>query len=337
LNTPISVIIPTHNRAHLLPRAIKSVLGQLQEADEILVIDDGSTDDTAAVINRFHHVRFLKKARGGAGSARNLGIAESRNPLVAFLDSDDEWLPGKLALQRQLMDAMPGVSYCFSDFRAVKSTGKIYPRHLRQWHRDPRPWDEILGPGEQYSSIAPLPDEMPDFRIHRGNLYAQLMERPYIPTFTLIYRKDTGDPAPLFACDLPIFEDWEFFGLLASGRTGAYLDCETAIQHGHDGFRLTQAHPIIQIESRQKIINRLWGTDENFLRVHAARYEKLTGNLESMRRFYTAKELLRTGQMREARAAFRAIGSYPAAYRLLLMTPGFVIRAADRVRRPFAT
>ena len=54
-----------------------------------------------------------------------------------------------------------------------------------------------------------------------------------------------------------------------------------------------------------------------------------------MRRFYTAKELLRTGQMREARAAFRTVEHYPALYRLLLMTPGFVIRTADRVRRPF--
>ena len=337
MNTPISIVIPTHNRARLLPRAINSVLRQLQDGDEIVVVDDGSTDDTADVIGQFHHVRYLKKNHGGAGPARNLGIAESRNPLVAFLDSDDEWLIGKLALQRRLMDALPEVDYCFSDFRVIDRAGKTYPHYLQQWHQDPRSWNEILGPGKLYSAIAPLPHNLPDFMVHMGDLYPLLMERPYIATFTLVYRKDTGEPSPFFSFDLPIYEDWEFFGRLSHGRTGAYLDCETAIQHGHDGTRLTQARLITQIEARQKLIHRLWGTDEHFLQKHASRYEEVVAQLESMHRFYAAKELLRAGQMREARAAFRAVGSYPALYRLLLMTPGFVIRAADRVRRPFAT
>lgn len=302
-----------------------------------MVIDDDSTDDTAAVIGRFHHVRYLKKKHGGAGAARNFGIAESRNPLVAFLDSDDEWLPGKLALQRRLMDARPEVDYCFSDFRVVDRDGKTYPRYLQEWHQDPRHWDDILGRGESYSSIAPLPHNLPDFMVHTGDLYPQLMERPYIATFTLLYRRKAGDASILFADDLPIFEDWEFFGRLAYGRKGVYLDCETAIQHGHDGARLTQARAPTQIEARLKLLRRIWGSDKQFLRQHAARYEELTNNLEAMRRFYAAKELLRTGHMREARAAFRAVGNYPALYRLLLISPGFVIRAADRVRRSFAT
>lgn len=337
MSTPVSVVIPTYNRAHLLPRAINSVLPQLREHDEIMVIDDGSTDDTASIVSRFRRVRYLKKPRGGAGPARNCGMAEARNPLIAFLDSDDEWLPGKLELQRRLMEALPDVDYCYSDFLVSDRNGRAHRRYLRHWHQDQRSWDVILAPGRLFSSIAPVPHNLPDLMVHEGNLYPQLMEHPYIATFTLLCRKIKGAGAPLFSDDLPIFEDWEFFGRLARDRKGAYLDCETAIQHGHDGLRLTQAHLITQIESRQKIINRLWGSDENFLREHAARYKEVVDHLESVRRFYTAKELLRAGQMREARAAFRAIGSYPTAYRLLLMAPGFVIRAADRVRRPFAT
>ena len=337
MNTPISIVIPTYNRARLLSRAIDSVLRQIHKYDEIVVVDDGSTDDTAAVIGQFRQVRYVKKEHGGAGPARNLGIAESHNPLIAFLDSDDEWLPAKLTIQRRFMDAESEVDYCFSDFRVVDRDGKTYPRYLQQWHQDPRRWDTILGRGELYSSIAPLPANQPDFMIHKGDLYPQLMERPYIATFTLLYRKNTGDTSILFAEDLPIFEDWEFFGRLAYGRKGAYLDCETAIQHGHDGARLTQARVLTQIETRLKLLHRLWGSDERFLRQHAARYEEVTNSLEAMRRFYAAKELLRTGHMREARAAFRAVGDYPLLYRLLLMTPGFAIRAADRLRRPFAT
>ncbi len=334
LNTPISVVIPTHNRAHLLPRAINSALREIQPYDEILVIDDDSTDGTAAVVKQYGRVRYLKKKRGGAGPARNLGISESCSPLIAFLDSDDEWLPGKLALQRRLMEALPEVDYCFSDFRVVNSDGKTYPRYLQQWHQDPRPWSSILGKGELYSSIAPLPHNHPDFMVHQGNLYPQLMERPYIATFTLLYRKDTeGDP-PFFMDDLPIYEDWEFFGRLARGRKGAFLDCETAIQHGHDGARLTQARVLTQVQARLKLIRRLWGTDETFLQQHDAQYGELIRKLEAMQRFYTAKELLRTGKMRAAREAFRSVENYPALYRFLLMTPGFVMRAADRVRKP---
>ena len=303
-----------------------------------MVVDDGSTDDTASAITQFRRVRYLRKARGGAGPARNLGITESRNPLVAFLDSDDEWLPGKLELQRRLMDARPDVDYCFSDFRVLDRDGKIYPHYLQHWHQNQQPWDAILSQGKTFSSIAPVPHGLSDFMVHSGNIYAQLMERPYIATFTLLYRKNSGvESSLLFSDDLPIFEDWEFFGRLARGRTGAYLDCETAIQHGHGGARLTQARALTQIEARLKLLARLWGTDEEFLRQHGARYQKLANGLEAMRRFYTAKELLQTGNMREARAAFRAIDNYPASYRLLLMTPGFVIRVADRMRRRLAS
>lgn len=105
----ISVIIPTHNYARFLPMAIESVLAQTRPADEIIVVDDGSTDDTAAIVARYAErgVRYLYKENGGVSAARNLGIRESRGSLIAFLDSDDEWLPGKLALQVAHMDAHP--------------------------------------------------------------------------------------------------------------------------------------------------------------------------------------------------------------------------------------
>lgn len=332
MNTPVSVIIPTFNREQLLPRAINSVLRQMGPEDEVLVIDDDSTDNTAAVVARYEHVRYLRKPHGGAGAARNLGIDESRNPLIAFLDSDDEWLPGKITLQRRLMEALPSTAYCFSDFRVIDRDGNTYPRYLQQWHHDPRPWSVILGDGETYSSQAPLPHGAKDLMVYQGDLYPLLLERPYIATFTLLFRKETrGDP-PRFAEDLPIFEDWEFFAKLSRGRVGVYLDCETAINHGHTGARLTQARALTQVRSRLKLVQRMWGADEEFQRQHAARYRALVEELEAMERFYSAKELLRTGHMREARAAFRAIGHYPALYRVLLVAPGFVMRTANRLR-----
>ncbi|MGF1526681.1 MAG: glycosyltransferase family 2 protein [Candidatus Competibacterales bacterium] len=97
---PVSVIIPTHNRASLLPRCLDSVLNQNHPPEEVIVVDDGSTDDTPEQLRRYGKaVRVLRQPRGGVSRARNRGIAAARHPWLAFLDSDDVWLPGKL--QRQ--------------------------------------------------------------------------------------------------------------------------------------------------------------------------------------------------------------------------------------------
>ena len=99
----VSVVIPTYNRARLLPRALDSVLAQTFGNLEVLVIDDGSTDGTTALMARYHdpRVRYLvQPANAGVSAARNRGMREARGEWIAFLDSDDEWLPDKL--QRQL-------------------------------------------------------------------------------------------------------------------------------------------------------------------------------------------------------------------------------------------
>ncbi|HEX7838252.1 MAG TPA: glycosyltransferase family 2 protein [Kofleriaceae bacterium] len=120
-----SVIVPTFNRAGWLGNAIRSALQQLQPGDELIVTDDGSTDATPAVVAAFgERVTYLRGEHRGAGPARNLGLAHARGDLVAFLDDDDEWLPGKLARQRALLDARPDVLFCFSDFQVVGSPGR---------------------------------------------------------------------------------------------------------------------------------------------------------------------------------------------------------------------
>src|SRR5581483_7673934 len=114
----VSVVIPTYNRAPLIARAINSALAAIRSGDEIVVIDDGSTDDTRALVGRYGGaVRLVAAPHAGAGPTRNRGIAEAKNDLIAFLDSDDEWFPDKLELQRNVMRAYPHAIFCFSDFR----------------------------------------------------------------------------------------------------------------------------------------------------------------------------------------------------------------------------
>lgn len=106
----VSVILPTYNRASLLPRAIASVLGQTFRDFELLVIDDGSTDHSLEVVQSFgdERIRVIATAgRIGSAGARNVGIAQARGAWLAFQDSDDEWLCDKLARQFAFAESLP--------------------------------------------------------------------------------------------------------------------------------------------------------------------------------------------------------------------------------------
>ena len=115
----VSVVIPTYNRGNVLPRAIESTLAQTFSDFELIVVDDGSTDHTTEVVRGIAdpRVRLVGDTTNrGPSAARNQGIREARCGLVAFLDSDDEWLPRKLELQLARMDGDPdpktAVAYC---------------------------------------------------------------------------------------------------------------------------------------------------------------------------------------------------------------------------------
>src|SRR6185295_2750617 len=99
MQTGISVVVPTYNRARLVVRAVESVLAQTRPPDELIVVDDGSTDDTPAALARFgDRVRLVSQRNAGAAAARNNGLALASRPWAAFLDSDDVWVPDHLHL-----------------------------------------------------------------------------------------------------------------------------------------------------------------------------------------------------------------------------------------------
>jgi glycosyltransferase involved in cell wall biosynthesis len=112
----ISVIIPSYNAARYLPQAIESVLAQSYRPFEILVIDDGSTDDTVSVLEKYRSsIRYFRQPNGGPARARNRGIAEARGRYIAFLDADDIWLPNKLSQQVQCLERNAEAALVHSD------------------------------------------------------------------------------------------------------------------------------------------------------------------------------------------------------------------------------
>ena len=101
-----SVVIPTYNRAHTLPRAIESVLAQSFKDFELIVVDDGSTDETPKILERYP-IRVIHQPNRGVSAARNRGIEAARGHIIALLDSDDEWKPHKLQNHYDFFEVNP--------------------------------------------------------------------------------------------------------------------------------------------------------------------------------------------------------------------------------------
>ncbi|HWA68526.1 MAG TPA: glycosyltransferase [Rhizomicrobium sp.] len=130
-----SVVIPVYNRAAALARAIASVCAQSCQDFEILVVDDGSTDNPRAVIDRLEdpRIRFIAQANAGGGAARNTGIAQARGRFVALLDSDDVFLPHHLASMRTLLEATTATAG-YARVRVDRGAGRVFlkpPRAVR--------------------------------------------------------------------------------------------------------------------------------------------------------------------------------------------------------------
>ena len=112
----VSVIIPTYNRVRTLPRALDSVLAQTRAVDEIIVVDDGSTDSTVdLLLANYPQVKLLQQPNLGVSAARNHGIREASSDWIALLDSDDRWLPTKLEAQVALVEQRPDHRLCHTE------------------------------------------------------------------------------------------------------------------------------------------------------------------------------------------------------------------------------
>ncbi|MFO6424716.1 glycosyltransferase family 2 protein [Motilimonas sp. KMU-193] len=109
----VSVVIPVYNGAWCIERAVNSVLAQRQPPLEIIVVNDGSQDNSAALLNQYgNQIRVIHKANQGLSAARNTGIRAAHGDYIAFLDADDYWLEDKLAAQIALFNAQPNLAFC---------------------------------------------------------------------------------------------------------------------------------------------------------------------------------------------------------------------------------
>ena len=203
----VSVILPTHNRAVTLKRAIDSVLAQTYADFELLIIDDGSSDQTAVLVGSYEDARLRYiplPERGGAGAARNHGLSVACGCWIAFQDSDDEWRSEKLALQvRATEEASPEVGVIYTNYQRAVSTRMIsgIPSHRTFSNRF----------GLRSSRL----DGNPQHTLARGN---------FIPTQTAMVRKSCLQQVGGFDECLPRLQDWDLWLRLARNYTFIFIN-----------------------------------------------------------------------------------------------------------------
>ncbi len=213
----VSVIIPTYNRANYIGEAIESVLAQTYQDYEIIVVDDGSTDNTRKVLEQFDgHIEYIYQENRGEAAARNTGLLVSKGEYLVLLDSDDTILPQKLERQVAFLDTHPSVGVVYSDLYFVDEDGKQLMLHSAYKGKK----------GDSGNVLEAL--------IRRGN---------FIPVHSAMVRRSCFDVVGQFNESLFIGTDWEMWLRLAEQYTFQYIDIPSGNYRVHAGMSLAPHSP----------------------------------------------------------------------------------------------
>lgn len=204
----VSVITPAYNAQDFIGETIHSVINQTYPDWELLVIDDGSTDETRKVVEKYlsdPRVRYLYQENQERAAARNLGIRHAYGKYIAFLDADDLWLPNKLKIQVEYLDRHPEVGLCFTHYTLINSKGLSLGRQAINF---------VSGPDQFYSLL-------------KGN---------FIPNSTVITPRCVLDKVGLFDESLPAFgsEDWDMWLRIARFYPIHLIDQPLALYRLHE-------------------------------------------------------------------------------------------------------
>jgi glycosyltransferase involved in cell wall biosynthesis len=298
----VSVTIPTYNRAGMIKEAIDSVFRQTYQDFEIIVVDDGSTDNTAEIVAAYgDRVRYVRQPNGGLGAARNTGLDHATGKYVAFLDSDDAWFDFKLELQVALLEAMPEVGFLYSEFTILHSDGRQSPRGSRSWLIDPElDWRSVYQHQATTQSLGVRVNGVGgDVAVYSGRIYDRLLDEPLIlPTTTMARRSAIGSLR--LTQKRTIWDDWDFFARLGRDHVAAFVDLETAFNRSHrEPGRLTRCTSLHKAKSYLEMLDHVWKRDESFAAMHRDRLTRV----ESSALIAVAREALLASERGEAAAA----------------------------------
>ncbi|MCZ7554438.1 MAG: glycosyltransferase family 2 protein [Anaerolineales bacterium] len=192
----VSVIIPTYNRAALLRATLDSVLAQTRVPDEIIVVNDGSTDETPQVLAQFSApVKVIAQQNMGRSMARNRGLDVARGELIAFLDSDDLLLPNSIARRAEILETMPHIGVVHSDVQLIGQAGQLCGL---------------------FSQVYPVPRPS-------GMVFPHLICRNFVALSSLMFRRTPATQTLRFDPVVEPAEDYDFWVRLAPHCRFLYL------------------------------------------------------------------------------------------------------------------
>lgn len=231
----ISVVITTYNRASLLERAIESVLAQSRPANEIIVVDDGSTDETQHLIEtNYSQINYIQQTNKGVSTARNTGINNTDCNWICLLDSDDSWQPDKLEKQIQALTDNPDYLMCHTN---------------ETWYRN----GQVLNQGKKHEKRG-------------GYIFQHCLPLCAISPSSVIINKQIFDDVGLFDENLPACEDYDMWLRICCKYPVLFLDAALTNKYGGHEDQLSRKHwgmDRFRIIALQKIIepNNLNETD----------------------------------------------------------------------------
>lgn len=194
----VSVVIPTYNCARFLGQTIDSALRQAYRDFEIIVVDDGSTDDTQQVVAGYGKtIRYVYQSNQGASAARNVALSIASGEFIAYLDADDLWIADKLSRQVEYLDAHPACGFLHTEVSVIDEQNNVL--HTRF----------------NYETNRPVP---------QGLCIRELLLRSHIQTLTVLERRTAFDDAGMFDLRLPVAQDYlHWLGVVLRGYEVGYL------------------------------------------------------------------------------------------------------------------
>ena len=207
----VSVIIPTYNRVRTLPRALDSVLAQTRAVDEIIVVDDGSTDSTVdLLLANYPQVKLLQQPNLGVSAARNHGIREASSDWIALLDSDDRWLPTKLEAQVALVEQRPDHRLCHTEEIWIRNGKRV--------------------------------NQMDKHRKSGGHIYSQCLPLCVISPSSVLLHRTLFDEIGLFDETLPACEDYDLWLRICAREPVLFVDTPQIEKYGGHDDQLSRRH-----------------------------------------------------------------------------------------------
>jgi glycosyltransferase involved in cell wall biosynthesis len=270
----VSVVIPSYNRAYCVATTIDSALSQTHANLEILLVDDGSTDDTRALIEQRYRgeprVRYIHQANAGVSAARNHGLRLARGAFIALLDSDDIWLPWKLEVQLRCLEALPTAGMIWTDMDAIGPDGQLlHRRYLTRMYTSYRKFtrDQLFRESRPLSSIdARLAGMLEDPGVYLGNIFSPMITGNLVHTSTVLLRRERFEKVWEFDVNLRYSgEDHDFH--LRTCREGdvAYLDVASILyQYGReDQLTVNRAYTVHMAENFLKTVTKALARDRD--------------------------------------------------------------------------